>query len=63
MIYYYWYLFVKMKVFNYSKLHFAEVTFYKIPTLIIAFSITTKVHSFLKQCCAKSSVKTKIKVL
>ena len=34
MIYYYRYLFVKMKVFNYSDLHFAEVTFYKIHTLI-----------------------------
>jgi hypothetical protein len=33
MIYYYRYLFVKMKVFNYSELHFAEVTFYKIHTL------------------------------
>ena len=34
MIYYYRYLFVKMKVFNYSELHFSEVTFYKIPTLV-----------------------------
>ena len=33
MIYYYRYLFVKMKVFNYSELHFAKVTFYKIHTL------------------------------
>ena len=33
MIYYYRYLFVKMKVFNYSELHFDEVTFYKIHTL------------------------------
>ena len=33
MIYYYRYLLVKMKVFNYSELHFAEVTFYKIHTL------------------------------
>ena len=33
MIYYYRYLFVKMKAFNYSELHFAEVTFYKIHTL------------------------------
>ena len=33
MIYYYRYLFVKMKVFNNSELHFAEVTFYKIHTL------------------------------
>ena len=30
-----WTLFVKIKVFNYSELHFAEVTFYKIHTLII----------------------------
>ena len=35
MIHYYRYLFVKMKVFNYSELHFAEVTFYKIHTLNI----------------------------
>ena len=34
MIHYYRYLFVKMKVFNYSELHFSEVTFYKIPTLV-----------------------------
>ena len=33
MIHYYRYLFVKMKVFNYSELHFSEVTSYKIPTL------------------------------
>ena len=33
MIYYYMYLFLKMKVFNYSELHFAEVTFFKIHTL------------------------------
>ena len=35
MIHYYKnrYLFVKMKVFNYSEMHFAEVTFYKIHTL------------------------------
>ena len=33
MFYYYRYLFVNMKVFNYSELHFAEVTFYKIHTL------------------------------
>ena len=33
MIHYYRYLFVKIKVFNYSKLHFAEVTSYKIHTL------------------------------
>ena len=33
MIYYYRSLFVKMKVFNYSELHFAKVTSYKIPTL------------------------------
>ena len=35
MIYYYRYLFVKMKVFNCSELHFAEVTFYKIHTLTV----------------------------
>ena len=34
MIYYYRYLFVKMKVFNYSELHFSEVTSYKILTLV-----------------------------
>ena len=33
MIYYYRYLFVKMKVFNYSELHIFEGTFYKIHTL------------------------------
>ena len=33
MIHYYRYLFVKMKVFNYSELHFFEVTFYRIHTL------------------------------
>ena len=35
MIHYYRYLFVKKKVFNYSELHFSEVTSYKIPTLAI----------------------------
>ena len=34
MIYYYRYLFVKKKVFNLSELHFFEVTFYKIHTLM-----------------------------
>ena len=34
MIPYYKYLFVKMKVFNYSELHFSEVISYKIPTLV-----------------------------
>ena len=34
MTHYYRYLFVKMKVFNYSELHFSEVTSYKIPTLV-----------------------------
>ena len=34
MIYYYRYLFVKMKVFNYSELHFSAVTSYKILTLV-----------------------------
>ena len=34
MIHYYRYLFVKMKVFNYSELHFSEGTSYKIPTLM-----------------------------
>ena len=33
MIHYYRYLFVKIKVFNYSELHFSEVTSYKIPNL------------------------------
>ena len=33
MIQYYRYLFVKKKVFNYSELHFSEVSFYKIHTL------------------------------
>ena len=42
MIYYYRYLFVKMKVFNYSELHFAEVTFYKIHTLIIFTNILNR---------------------
>ena len=37
MIHYYRYLFVKMKVFNYSELHFAEVTFYKIHTLSTSY--------------------------
>ena len=35
MIHYYRYLFVKMKVFNYSELHISEVTSYKIPTLVL----------------------------
>ena len=35
MIYYYMYLFVKMKVFNYSELHFTELTSFKIHTLPI----------------------------
>ena len=34
MIHYYRYLFVKIKVFNYSELHISEVTSYKIPTLV-----------------------------
>ena len=33
MIYYCRYLFVKMKVFNYSELHFSDVPSYKIHTL------------------------------
>ena len=33
MIHYYRYLFVKMKVFNYSELHFSEGTSFKIPNL------------------------------
>ena len=36
LIYYYRYLFVKMKEFNYSELHFAKVTFYKIHTLTLS---------------------------
>ena len=35
MIHYYRYLFVKMKVFNYSELQFFEGTFYKIHTLAV----------------------------
>ena len=35
MIHYCRYLLVKMKVFNYSELHFSEVTSYKIPTLVL----------------------------
>ena len=34
MIHYYRYLFVKMKVFNYSELHFFEVTSFKIHTVV-----------------------------
>ena len=34
MIHYYRYLFVKMKVFNYSELHISEVTSFKIHTLV-----------------------------
>ena len=37
MIHYYRYLFVKMKVFNYSELHFSEVTFYRIHTLGVKY--------------------------
>ena len=33
------YLFVKKKVFNYSELHFSEVTSYKIHTLIVTRSM------------------------
>ena len=36
MIHYYIYLFVKKNVFNYSELHFSEVTSYKIHTLVTA---------------------------
>ena len=46
---------MKMKVFNYSELHFAEVTFYKIHTLVfiegtvsispLAFPISTSVDA------------------
>ena len=36
MIHYCRYLFVKMKVFNYSELHFSEVTSYKIHTLVVS---------------------------
>ena len=35
MIHYYRYLFVKKKVFNYSELHFSEVTSHKIHTLAV----------------------------
>ena len=38
MIHYHRYLFVKMKVFNYSELHFFEGTFYKIHTLVSCLS-------------------------
>ena len=34
MIHYYRYLFEKTKVFNYSELHFSDVTSYKINTLV-----------------------------
>ena len=57
MIYYYRYLFVKMKVFNYSELHFAEVTFYKIHTLINPiFSWNKKLNKFI----TKRGLKRKI---
>ena len=42
MIHYYRYLFVKMKVFNYSELHFSEVTSYKIPTLVYSVERITR---------------------
>ena len=45
MIHQYRYLFVKMKVFNYSELHFFEGTFYKIHTLIRNLNQWTKVRS------------------
>ena len=44
MIHYYRYLFVKMKVFNYSELHFPEVTSYKIPTLVQYMKIPRSEH-------------------
>ena len=34
MIHYYRYLFVKMKVFNYSELHFSKASSYKIHILV-----------------------------
>ena len=39
MIHYYRYLFVKMKVFNYSELHFSKGTFYKIHTLVTSWML------------------------
>ena len=39
MIYYYRYLFVKMKVFNYSELHFSELTSFNIHTLNLVLAI------------------------
>ena len=41
MIDYYRYLFVKMKVFNYSELHFSEVTSYRIPLALSELPPTT----------------------
>ena len=54
MIHYCRYLFVKMKVVNYSELHFSEVTFYRIHTLEAqadAFSHLKKRHIIF--CCTK----------
>ena len=56
MIHYYRHLFVKMKVFNCSELHFAEVTFYKIHTLVKKLKFFRKYLNFLQF----SSSKTKI---
>ena len=41
MIHYYRYLFVKMKVFNYSELHFSEGTSFKIHTLLLLASLSS----------------------
>ena len=51
MIHYYRYLFVKIKVFNYSELYFSEVTSYKIHTLSkrqIIWEIVSNFVAFLE---------------
>ena len=56
MIQYCRYLFVKMKVFNYSELHFSEVTFYRIHTLIGQISIKTIFFLVLKTVLLEESL-------
>ena len=61
MIHYCRYLFVKMKVFNYSELHFAEVTFYRIHTLGGTANKDMDVTGiFLKSCLVKVAKKSGI---
>ena len=62
MIHYYRYLFVKMKVFNYSELHFFEGTFYKIHTLA-PFNFWLLISNYLSYFCFRRPSETSVRKL